>query len=566
MKIGRLFSELRRRHVLRVAAAYAVVAWLVIQVAEATFPAFDIPEWTMRLVVILAVLGFPIAIVLAWAFDMTPGGVERTRPLEKAVGPPVDAPPAVERSLSERPVPEPLPQSIAVLPFLNMSGEPENEYFSDGITEDLIAHLARLRDLKVISRTSVMQYKARPKGMREIASELGVATLLEGSVRRAGGHVRIVAQLVDARSDHPLWSETYDRELEDIFEIQADVAQRIARSLQAELSPRERERIAAAPTRDLAAYDLYLKGRHEWNRRTDASLARSLDHLKQAVAADPGFALALAGLADSYVTLGIYGARSPHEVMPRARAAAEKALGIDEEQAEALTALACVRSVYEWDWLTAEEEYRRAIDLSPNYPLAHHWYAANFLMPLRRFEEARGELERAQELDPLAPSIAASFAVLELFEGRLERAAEACKKVIASSPGFWLAHYFLGCTFQELGSNDEAIASLEKARTLSADSVDAAAALGQAYAAAGRADDARAVLNDLLARAAHDYVSPMRLAQTHLGIGETEEALSCLERAVEERAAGLVWLDVQPVFKGLRGDPRFEAVHRTVFG
>ncbi len=573
MKLRNLVSELRRRRVFRVAAAYAVVAWLAIQVGEATFPAFGIPDWAMRLVVVLAIIGFPVAIVLAWAFDLTPSGVERTLPVgngsTSAPQPGAESEGAAGTSSGGKaattPAPEPLPHSIAVLPFSNLSAEPENEYFSDGITEDLIAHLARVRDLKVISRTSVMQYKHPEETAREIGQKLGVATILEGSVRRSEGQVRIVAQLIDTRTDHHLWSETYDRELKDIFEIQADVAGRITESLRAELTPRERQQITAAPTHDLAAYDLYLRGRHEWNFRTDASLSRSLDYLRQAVAADPGFALAFAGLADSYLTLGVYGARAPKDVMPQARMAAEAALQIDGEQAEALTSLASVRGVYEWDWEAAERDFRRAIDLSPNYPVAHHWYAANLLMPLRRFDEARAELTRAVELDPLAPSIGVNFAILDFFGGRYEAAAERCSEVIESHPGFWLAYYFLGLTELEAGAEELGVEALEKARDLSSDSVDSIAALGYAHALSGREKDARAILRELQRRNDQGYVSPIRFAQVHLALGETDRAFEWVERAVEAHAVGLIWLDVQPIFRELREDPRIQPIRGLVF-
>jgi serine/threonine-protein kinase len=572
-KVGNLFSELRRRRVLRVATVYAVAAWLAIQIGEATFPAFGIPDWAMRLLVVLAILGFPIAVVLAWAFDLTPRGVERTPRLLDEARVPASAEsggPSAARSPQaavEPPSPDPHPHSIAVLPFANLSADVENEYFSDGITEDLIAHLARVRDLKVISRTSVMQYKQqRAKSGREIGRELDVATLLEGSVRRAEGHVRIVAQLVDARTDHHLWSETYDRELENIFEIQADVARRIASSLRMKLTPREQKRIVAPPTRNLEAYDLYLRGRHEWNQRSEANLERSLDYLSQAVSADPEFALAFAGLADCYLTIGIYGTRPPQDVMPSARAAAEKALEIDGEQAEALTALACVRAVYEWDWKAAEEDFRHALNFGPNYPLAPHWYASNLLVPLRRFEEARAELERARELDPLAPSIATSLAILDFYRGRFEAASEACQGVIATHPAFWLAHYFSGLSHLQLEKPDEAIAAFERASDLSASSVDAVAALGCAYGLSGRWEEAREVLRALTERAERGYVSPIRLAQLHLALGEKNDALCWLERALVARCTGLIWLDVQPIFQVFREEPRFRAIRDRVLG
>jgi serine/threonine-protein kinase len=574
MRISRFFSELSRRHVFRVAAAYAIVAWILIQVADITFPVFALPDWSLRLVVILALLGFPVAVILAWAYDMTSTGLERTsaqvgaddKPAEKGVA-------ETGRSAAGVPAPHPLlvtadrdPRSIAVMPFVNLGGGSENEYFSDGITEDLIANLARAACFKVISRTSIMQYKGQDKSARQIGRELGVATLLEGSVRRADGQVRIVAQLIDARSDHHMWAETYDRKLEDIFEIQADVARRIADSLQAELSPREEEQLSLAPTRNPAAYDFYLRGRHEWNHRSSASLARSVAQLKRAVGADPSFALALAGLADSYLTLGIYGANAPHDVMPLAKTAAEKALAIDDEQAEALTALATVRSIYEWDWVGAESGYEQAISAGPNYSRAHHWLATNLLVPLGRFDEARASLERAQDLDPLAPTISVSFAVIDFFEGRFADATKTCRSILESSPDFWLTHFFNGWSLLEGGQAEEAIAAFESARDLSLSSVDALTGLACAQAVAGRTDEARQVLEQLLERAERSYVSPAGLARLHVILGEREAAISRLEEAVEVRAADLAWLAVHPTFQKLADDPRFEVIRQKVFG
>ena len=573
MKIGRIFSELRRRHVFRVAAAYAIVAWLLIQVADITFPVFAFPEWTLRLVVILALLGFPVAIVLAWAYDMTATGLERTSAVDDDAGHISEAGSAEAGATAELTTTQPLlataeldRRSIAVMPFVNLGGGPENEYFSDGITEDLIANLARTCCFKVISRTSIMQYKGQKKSARRIGRELGVASLLEGSVRRADGQVRIVAQLIDTRTDHHLWAETYDRQLEDIFEIQADVARRIAEALQAELSHEDEEQLTVAPTRDLAAYDFYLRGRHEWNSRTPASLATSVAQLRRAVAADPDFALAYAGLADSYLTLGIYGANAPHDVMPHAKAAAERALAIEGEQAEALTTLATVQAIYDWDWSGAEAGFEKAISACPVYSLAHHWLATNLLVPLGRFGEARDSLTIAQDLDPLSPALSVSFAVVDFFEGRFDEATKTCREILETNPGFWLAHFFYGWSLLESGAADEAIGAFESARDLSLSSVDALTGLACAQAAADRVDDAKGILEQLVSRAAKSYVSPAGLARIHIMLGERDEAISRLEEAVEARAADLAWLNVHPTFRRLADQAGFDAIQGEIFG
>jgi serine/threonine-protein kinase len=562
-RVRLFFRELSRRHVYRVAGVYAAVCFVVFQVAELIFEALRIPEWAFTLTVVLGLLGAPIALVLAWAFDLTPEGVQRTPPAGTATGSgsAPDPTPAPHASLRTGEAPR---NSVAVLPFANLSDSRENEYFSDGITDDVIASLCRARSLKVISRTSVMQYRDRRRSLREIGAELGVAAVLEGSVRRDGARVRIVAQLVDVASDQHLWAEVYDRRLEDIFAIQAEVAREIARALEVELSPRAERETGPSPTVSIEAYDLYLKGRYLWNRRTPDDIRRAREELERALALDPRFTLAYAALADVDLTLGIYGAAPPTEVMPRALRAAEHALALDPGLAEALTARACVRAIYEWDWDGAERDFQLALRSGPQYATAHHWYALHCLGPRGRFEEAWAALEGARELDPVSPALGASLAVVHHFQRRPEAAAGVCRGVLAANPDFSLAHFFLGQALEALGRRDEAVRALEEAVRLSRRSAEAVAAL--AHALAGRGDEARAreLLNELEARAAHAYTSPVLLAQVHTALGEREAALSRLEEAVEQRSADLIWLGVRPVFDPLRGEARFEALLDSV--
>lgn len=543
----RFIREMRRRHVFQIAAGYAAFAFVIIQLADLTYPSLGLPEWAYPATVYGVLIASPLVLILAWIYDITREGIRRTDPLPDAFDAHARATfPAVFT-----------PRSVAILPFANLSADPENEYFSDGITEDIIARAARIRNLKVISRTSVMQYRGTQKSVREIGRELGVAAILEGSIRRTGDRVRIVAQLVDARTDAHKWAETYDRVLEDIFAIQSDVANHIAAALQAELSPQEQERVTNQPTENLDAYDLYLRARHEWNRRTPDALVRSADLLKRALELDPKFALAWAGLADTYVTLGIYGTQPPHEVMPLARDAAEQALRVDATLVEALTALAAYHAIYQWDFGSATRAFDAAMEMSPQYATAPQWLAMNVLVPLARFEEAENMMARVVELDPLSPVMNASLAVLEYYKRDFELAAEICTDILATHPDFIFAQYFRGLAYEQLGHTDLAIDGLTRSARV-APSSENRSALAHALIGAGQTEPAKQILRQLEEDARTHYVSPVQLAQPYAALGEFDRALSLLEEARQQRSADLIWIGVRPTFDPVRNDPRFQ--------
>ena len=561
-RLTRFFTELRRRRVFRVGAAYALVSWFLIQAADVIVEPLKLPEWIQPLLIMTVFLGFPVALLLAWAFDLTPGGVERT-PMLREDGS------RAEPAAAGGDAPSPLSaadRSVAVLPFANLSESTENEYFSDGITDDLITHLSKIKDLRVISRTSVMRFKERTVGVQEIGRELGVSRILEGSVRRADNRVRVNAQLIDVRSDDHVWAEMYDRDLEDIFAIQMDVTARIAESLQAHLSSEEETGLTRQPTRDMEAYDLFLKGRFHWNRRTEADLFESVGYLKGAIERDPEYAEALAALADTYVTLGFYGALPPGETMPLASAAAEQALSLDGSAAPALVSRGSVRAFYDWDWQGAESDFRAAIEASPGYALAHQWYATNVLLPRGRFDEGRGHLERARDLDPLSSSIQVSFGVLDYFERRYEEAIEGLRQLTVATPGFGMAHFVIGGCLDQLGRHAEAVGAFRKAVDLSGRSVETLAALGHSLALSGQAEEAGQLLGRLIERSRDSYVSPTRLAMVRLGLGEADEALDRLAEAAEIKASDLVWIGVSPVWDALRTEDRFRSLLATVIG
>ena len=579
-KVSQLIGELKRRHVFRVAIAYGIVAWFILEIGSIVFPALLLPDWTLTLLVVLAVLGLPIAIVLAWAFDMTPAGVVRTASMDGGAEEPATEGP--------RPQVEPIGDGIVVLPFENLSSSAEDEYFSDGVTEDLIAQLYRIRSLRVISRSSAWQYKTARAGARQIAAELGVAYLLEGSVRRSGSRVRIAAQLIDAQSDRQMWAETYDRDLEDIFAIQMEVAERIASALQRKLSEVSRdpapELAGAVPsetansgeplsggseavmTSDLEAYDLYLRGRYLWNRRSRKELDESVSYLSAAIDRDPGFVRARSALAETYVTLAIYGFRAAHEVLPLARKEADEALSHDPAEAPALTAFACVRAIYHWEWTQAGAGFASAMKANPQYPTAPQWLAMNVLVPQGRFDEAVSQLERARELDPMCPSVRASFGVVDFMRGDYARALERFDLLVRQDPGFQLAHFFGGLSALYGGGDPkQAVRSLEKAAEVGGWSPEVTSALGIAFVAEGREAAAREILGRLRSKSEERYVSPVRVSQLHVALSEHELALDALEEAFRARATDLIWVDVLPGFEPVRDEPRYLEVRRKVF-
>ncbi|MEO8201064.1 MAG: BTAD domain-containing putative transcriptional regulator [Gemmatimonadota bacterium] len=451
----------------------------------------------------------------------------------------------------------PLPRTVAVLPFLNLSADPENEYFADGITEDVISHLSKIRALCVISRTSVMPFKARGPSLREIGARLGATTVLDGSVRRIGDRVRIVAQLIDVESDQHLWAETYDRQLTDIFAIQTDVALQISAALQAELSPDERARIRREPTGDLQAYQLYLQGRHCLIRFTAEGLKKSIEYFEQAIERDPNYALAYAGIAMASTELGEIGALRPAMAHQQARAAVNRALELNNDLAEAHCVLAFVKFVHEFDWIGAEWEFKRALELSPSDADTYDLYG-RLCMTLDRHDDAIAMLTRAYELDPLAHRADVATALLRA--GRYDEALPAAMRAIELDTRFPRGHATLGWALFLIGKQDEGLASLEQAIALTPGDTLFLAQLGQAYAMAGRTDEARGVLERLEVLSRTSYVSPYHWAYVHTGLGELDRAIDALERAYEERAGALYGIKGSFLFKSLHSHPRFRAL------
>jgi tetratricopeptide (TPR) repeat protein len=430
------------------------------------------------------------------------------------------------------------------------------------MTEELIAGLARISGLRVTSRTSVMSYRGTKKRLPEIARELGVEAVVEGSVSRADGKVRVTAQLIEAASDKHLWAQMYERELRDVLSIQSEAAQSIARAIRLELTLPEKAQLAKTRRVDPAAYEAYVKGRYFWNKRGGDNLKKAIGLFQQALDADPAYAVAYSGIADSYTQLGYASLLAPREVFPKARSAAEKALELDATLAEPHASLAYVKFYFDWDWVGAEREFRRAIDLNPKYPTAHAWYAY-FLTATGRLPEARAEIERAQELDPLSVPIASDMGFLLHYSYEQDRAAEELRKALEMNPQFPLAHLFLGRVYQAKGLYEQAIAEYQATGPLR-EWVPTIAAIGYVYGVTGRRQEALQVLSNLEALSKKEYVTSYAVALVHAALGDKDQAFAWLEKGVEERTHWLVWLKRDVRWEPLRSDPRFAEVIRRV--
>lgn len=450
--------------------------------------------------------------------------------------------------------------SIVILPFVNMSANPDDDFLSDGITEEIINVLTQLRTIRVVARTSAFAFKGKSQDVRAIARRLNVSSVLEGSVRRWGSRLRVAAELIDATDGCRIWGEQFDRESDNVFAIQDDLARRIVDTLAVTLLGSAGRALPGPLTSSAQAYESYLKGRHCWHRRTERDLLEGVTHFEKAIELDPRFALAFAGLADSYAVLSIYGLMSPGSGMPRARAAALTALDLKPSLAEAFTTLGCIESVYDWTWADAERDFQRALMLNPQHPSAHHRYAIDCLTPQGRFAEASAELDQARALDPLSLVVNTSLGLPSYFARRYDEAIAAYLKALDLDPSFGIAHYFLGQVYVEKKIFARAIPAFEKAIQLAGPSAEMIAALAHAYAVSGQRALAESVLTELLHRSAARYVSPCLLAQIYVGLDESDRALTCLERAATERAADLIWVGVRPVFDPLRSEPRFRGL------
>jgi len=450
------------------------------------------------------------------------------------------------------------PKSIAVLPLENISPDKENEYFSDGLTEEIIMNLSKIKNLKVISRTSTMYYKGTKKPLKQIAKELQVQYVLEGSVRKYGNDLRITAQLIDAVQDAHLWAEKYSGTLDDIFDIQEKVAEKIVEALKVELTTGEQQQLSRRYTEDTEAYQLYLKGRYFWNTRTEEGFKKGIEYFNQAIEKDHNYALAYTGLADAYILMQVYCYLPPHETMSKARSAAQKALQIDPFLAEAHASLAHLKILYDWDWLGAEQEFKRAIDLNPGYAPAHLWYTLT-LSWAGRLDEAMAEIKKAQELDPLSLIINTDLGLIHYFAERYDQAIEQYRKTLEIDPNFFVTRLALSGAYEQKGMFQEAISELQQALALSGNSTLVLAELGRVYAMSGNKAEAQKILKSLNELSKQKYVSPYVIARLYLSLGEIDLGFEWLYKAYKEKSLFLIHapFNVDPSFHSVRSDTRF---------
>jgi serine/threonine protein kinase len=449
--------------------------------------------------------------------------------------------------------------SLAVLPFTNMSADKENEYFCDGLSEEIINAMSHIQELRVTARTSAFAFKGKETDIREVGGILNVGAVLEGSVRKSGQRLRITAQLINVEDGYHIWSGQFDREMKDIFDIQEEISLTIADHLKLKLLKGEKDKILKRHTENHEAYELYLKGLHFWRRRYEKGLQKSLQFFQLAVEKDPGYALPYVGIADAFGILGVYGFLPPHPAYSRARAAANTALAIDPEMAEVYASLGWIAMWYDRDWPAAEDHFLKAIRMKQDYPEAHLWYG-NLLACTGRAEESIREMKKGEALEPLEPAPSTHVGWALHFARRFDESIEEIRSVIASDPEFSLPYMVLAGNFLAKEKSSEAIEASKKFVELTAGSVIALAFLGMAYGLAGMKEEAFKILEQQDELTKDRYVGPIFRAVVWTGLGEKNKALDYLEKAYEERDSFMAWLKVWPVFDSLRAEPRFQAM------
>jgi TolB-like protein/Flp pilus assembly protein TadD len=588
VKIDNFFAELKRRNVYKVAIAYVVAGWALSQGIAQVFPVFDVPNWIIRLIVLLIIIGLPIALVLAWSLEITPQGIKRTET--------ADAMPATARkkkhvwiyvvvigailsiglfflgrytALDTASPARTSNKSIAVLPFDNLSDDKSNAYFTEGVQDEILTRLAKVADLKVIARTSTQRFKSAPENLPEIARQLGVANILEGSVQKVGDQVRVNVQLIDALTSTHLWADIYDRKLTDIFAVESDIAKSIADTLRAKLSSSAEHVLASRPTENPEAHELYLKGRYFWNRRTGTNLQKAADYFQQAIGKDPAYALAYSGLADCHVLLPAYAelGSNPRDELPKALEAARKGVELDDTLGEAHTSLARALAS-DLQLSPAMSEFKRAIELNPNYATAHQWFG-ECLQSQGHLEEALAELKRAQELDPLSLIINSVLGFALDTVGKSDEAIAQLHKTIEIDPNFVNAIGQLGNVLEHRGRLKEAIVEYEKcSNSVAPDPIDLAN-LAAAYFLADRKQEAQQLWDKLKALSERQYVPAYSMAIVQLAFGNKDEAIRLLEKSYEDHApfdsADLGWILVDHRLDPLRSDPRFKKLVTRIF-
>jgi adenylate cyclase len=574
--VSSLWERLRQRKLFQWAVAYLAGAWLFLEFFAFVLERFGGPGILVRIAIVLLGIGFLAALVLAWYHGEK--GRQRASALElgmlvvllilaaaavanlRRAGRQTPATEAAPTEAAAEPTELP-PRSIAVLPLQNLSDRTEDRFFTDGMHDEILTQLSRIGALKVISRTSTVEYRASPKNARVIGQELGARYLLEGGVLRVGDQVRMNFQLIDAQEDEHIWAESFDTALsvENLLAIQSQVARQVATTAEAEISTEEQARIERPPTGDLQAYEEYLRGRFFLNQRTGESMLEGLEHFRAATRLDPDYALVYAGIAESYSMLAAYGTMTAPEALPEARQAARHALDLDPDLAEAHNVLGWIHFWYDFGWSTAEADFRRAIRLRPGYAKAHHWYGW-YLTTVGRWEEALQSFEKARELDPLSLIMNSGAGWYYHLAGDSERAVEVLKRTLELDDGFPRAHWWLGEAYLGLGNLPEAISHMERAVSLTGNHPQYVAPLAYALASTGQPERARGFLRTIESRAGAGSGFEYEFALVYAGLGETDAALAALESGLEARSTFMALAKVDPRLSTLRSEPRFQAV------
>jgi len=576
----KLVTELKRRNVMRVAVAYAIAGWVLMQIAATVLPIFETPPWILKVVTFLIVLGFPIALILAWAFEMTPEGIKREADVERSDSITAQTGRKLDRAIivvllvgiawlaadkllwtdGETVITEDK-RSVAVIPFQNMSQDAANEPFTIGIHDDLLTQISKIGSIKTISRTSVLQYRDTTKTIPEIARELGVATILEGGVQRAGSRVRINAQLIDAATDEHLWAETYDRELNatNIFAIQSEIALAIAAALQATLTVDEQQRLDNVPTRSIAALERYFVGKQMLEGRNTDSLLAAVDYFQQVIKLDPDFALAYSGLADAYMLLPEYTASvDPGEIQAKSEAATAKAISLDPDLPEVLSSMGWNRLIHDYDWAGAEQMLRRALEIQPNHSGALHWLS-HVLSWQGKHEEALAVARKAVAVDPLSRLMKMNLAYIMVDAGDFGRGIPLARTTIERNPNF--VSQMRNRTLHELRAGDieSGAMGLEAWAAAEGRDVAAARAIGKLFVRHQQSGEPQEISDELVTRL---ELGSEDLAQVYAFVGDGDSALQALEIAFEERSGSrsVLSMKINPAYDFIRDEPRFVAL------
>src|SRR5213595_2623711 len=577
MKIDNFFAELKRRNVYKVAVAYAVVGWLVIQVTATIVPALHLPDGLTTAVVVLTLLGFPVALVISWAFEMTPEGMKRTENVSPdevipqwskrkfaalIIGIAVIAAGLLVfqmlRSSRSTITATASAKSIAVLPFVNMSAVKNDEYLSDGMTEELINVLSKVPGLRVPGRTSCFAFKGKNEEdiFHKVGDQLHVGTVLEGSMRKAGDKLRVTAQLINVSDGYHLWSKDYDGDVKDILNFQSNVAEQVVQALQVKLGGEGTRVLAKKPTENPEAHRLYLLGRYEFAKYTQTGWNNAIRYYEQALKLDPNYALAYCGLADNYAYMGSV-VMPEKEAIAKEKEFAQKALELDPELAEAHMSLA-LTLVADYDWRNGLKEFDRALELNPNLAFAYELQAWT-VNGLGRFDEAIAKTRKAVELDPLNPFFQMSLSFYQYWARQYDDAIVQARKTLEMDPNSAISHVLLGLSFLKKGDTAGAIAELEKSKA-----PDPGAwyqgFLGYAYAISGDRAKAEEALRELEELAKRQYVSPTAFATIYLGLGQKEKCLDWLEKAYEQQDSACWYLKIDQIYDSVRNEPRFQAI------